>query len=189
MKKSELNAVRDFLEENRTSLSEANVQKKIESAYADLLKDLSKDARAILFVSAKEDAGTLADGSISWMSVFNSYVELAALVEKVRDTTDVMPDDIYTDLALEVLGAQNRMATLFYIVRKNPKLTEEGLRSLIEAAFPTVLNGVPEKARRSLFDFAYSRASSFGIAQVVEEYTNLIDLVREVKESRVAVAS
>lgn len=180
-----VNKTRDEIADSADELTDKKARTLFESAFPTLVDDLTQDARLALFQAAKAESEVLRKGHISWNAAFNSYVSLMRLTETIRAEDGEYTESVYSDLALEVLNSANRMTTLFYIVRKHKDMSEEVGRSVLEAAFPVALNGVSEEAKRAIFTHAYERASSLGWGQVIEEYTNVMDIISQLKVQRV----
>lgn len=178
---------RDAVYARASTLTEKSAKKLFEEPFAGVLKELDEETRDELFYVAKEEVETLTKGEPSWPSVFNTYAELAELVTFIREPHAPEPEDALSELALQVFSAQNRITTLFYVLRTNKDITEAQGRNIIEAAFPIAVRGLSEDVRKAVFSYAYERNSGGGWGEVAEAYSKLAELVSRVKPDGITV--
>lgn len=172
---------RDKVYEQIDTLTDETAQALFEEPFMATLDDLDAKAREEIFLTAKAEVDSLMTGKISWPGVFNTYAEIASLVELIRTEATPEPESSLSDLALEVFSAQNRIATLFYVLRKNKDLSENQGRIVIEAAFPLAVRGLSLEAKKAIFSYVYERSSGLGWGQVAEDYSSIIELVARIK--------
>lgn len=180
-KAGHIEQTRDKVYERAASLTPKTAQRLFETPFDGMLEELDKETRDEIFLTAREEVDNLMNGETSWTAVFNTYVEIAELVELIRADHAPTKEEPFTELALEVFTAQNRLATLFYVLRTHKDLTEAQGRNVIEAAFPLAVRGLTDEARQAIFSYVYERSSGLGWGQVAEEYSRLIELVARVK--------
>lgn len=178
---------RDKVYERASSLTPKTARRLFEEPFDVVLDNLDTVTREEIFLTAKEEVDALMNGATSWTAVFNTYVEIAGLVELIRADHAPEADAPLTDIAQQIFSSQNRLSTLFYVLRTNKDFTEAQGRSAIEAAFPLAIRGLSEEAKKAIFAYVYERNSGLGWGQVAEEYTKIVDLVSRVKPDTVGL--
>jgi hypothetical protein len=186
-KAGHIEQTRTKVQERGEKLTPKAAQKLFEAPFETVLEDLDAETREEIFLTAREEVDTLMNGTTSWNAVFNTYVEIAELIEVIRADHAPAPEEPLTDLALEVFSAQNRLSALFYVLRTHKEMSEAQGRSVLQAAFPLAIQGLSEEAKLAIFSYVYERNSGLGWGQVAEEYTKLMELVTRVKPDTVGL--
>lgn len=182
-----IDQTRDKVYENADSLTAKKAQRLFEEPFNAVLRELDDDTRDEIFTTAKNEVDAMMNGNTSWTSTFNTYVEIANLVELIREAHAPENEAPLSELAQEVSGASNRISTLFYVLRTNKDLSEAAGQAIIEAAFPLAVRGLTAEAKKAIFSYVYERNSGLGWGQVAEEYTKFVDLIVRVKPDGLAV--
>ena len=176
-----IDLIRERIYEQSDSLTPKIAQRLFEEPFSSLIAELDDENRKEMFTIAKDEIDSMMNGNTSWPSTFNTYVELAYLVELIRADYSLQGEALLNDLAQVVFSAPNRLATLFYVLRTNKDITEAQGKTVVEAAFPLALTGLSIEAKSALFSYIYERNSGLGWGQVAEEYSKIIDFVASVK--------
>lgn len=171
-------AVRDVLPEVRTQLDLEDegdhnyLQRLFEAAFPDTVLGMSLQARHVVYDQAFTSGGPL-------MSVFNeyaSYMDLATRVQESENTNFTRPSNPY---ATEVAEANNPIGAAYSILRKQKKLTDNQIVTILEAAFPLATNGLDEETRDHLYGLAAERGVT--PVEVANAYGELVELITAVR--------
>lgn len=176
--RNHVEAARDAIGEVRNDLDLDNeahhefLQELFESAYPEITAVASTPARDAIYSEAVASGGPV----LSMFNEYAAYMELVSMVQGSENTNFSRPSNAF---ATEVAEANNPVTAAYSILRKNKRLTDNQVVTVLEAAFPIATNGLDEATR----DYLYSLAVERGVThvEVANAYVELAELITAVR--------
>lgn len=159
-----------------TTTRNENLRKNLEETFENIVGNFLEKDRVVMFDLCADLANNRADKTEL------IYSSLCELLESVCGREFSAHQEIpLTDYAIEVRDADDPLGHAFAILRRNPDLDKNDVRSILEQACPGALKHLDCQTRSEVFDWVWRYRNGADNVDVANVYVDMADILVDIE--------